>query len=307
MKRMIWIGPLLASLLYAPAIGQSPADGETAGTDLVAMSEDIEIMERILNKALARHFGRIEKRYAELAPENVAPTSDEPDDTWRATAFYRLATTNYQKSFLRSANLKVEGFYVPGTGVFFTLDLPTKLEEVDPPVEQEKTDEDLWKETEGELHRGAASALFSRQSNKKKQTRYILDQADLKRHSDVLLETIGKYGTRIEQLSTGDSIVLAVRIKAKAPPRPKTDLTAAYNLALLQSSWAGGRPHRLVMRIPISAIRNYQRSQEAGRAGLSDLRKATEIVHYRASASGRTVTWASPFYVETSTGRQTSR
>ncbi len=287
MMRMTVAGCVLAALLTGPAAAQSGRNGEEI--DVRAIAEDIEIMERIIGKALAKHFADAAKKADESEPENITAVLEDSSRVATAEAFYALTLASGARQARRS-DFKVEGFYVPGVGAMFTLNLPTLLEEVDPPKEEDKSTGDLWTEAEDEL-RGKASAsawLVRSRSTQAHRRKYAVDQEDLDSHLDTLFRTIGKYGSRIEQLGAGDAIVLAIRVKGRTPTGKGVNLATSYRHLLFTSTGSRTTSDRVVVRIPMSAVKTY----ESGRSGLRDIKQASDVAQYRAAGSAlQTTNW----------------
>ena len=287
MMRMTVTGSVLLALLTGTAAAQPARDGEEP-TGFDAVAEDIEVMERIIGKALAKHFADAAKKADESDPEKIADVLQDPSRVATAEAFYTLNLASGLRQSRRS-DFNVEGFYVPGVGAMFTLNLPTLLEEVDPPKEEDKSTGDLWTEAEDELRGKASGAAWSTrtQFTKARRRKYAVDQEDLDRHLDTLFRTIGKYGSRIEQLGAGDAIVLAIRVKGRMPTGKGSSLTTSYRQLLFTSTGSRTTGDRVVVRIPMSAVKTY----ESGRSGLSDIKQASDVAQYRAAGSGSSTTY----------------
>lgn len=285
MMRMTVTGSVLLALLTGTAAAQSGQSAQSRqdreATDVGSIAEDIEIMERIIAKALAKHFADAAKATDESDPESITAVL-ESSRVQTAEAFYALTLASGARQTRRS-DFNVEGFYVPGVGAMFTLNLPTLLEEVDPPKEEDKSTGDLWTEAEDELRGKTSGAPWGVRTPFKKARRrkYAVDQEDLDSHLDTLFRTIGKYGSRIEQLGAGDAIVLAIRIKGRTPTGKGVNLAGSYRQLLFTSTGSRTTSDRVVVRIPMSAVKTY----ESGRSGLRDIKQASDVAQYRAAGS----------------------
>ena len=287
MMRMTVTGGVLVALLTGPAAAQPARDGEEP-TGFAAVAEDIEVMERIIGKALAKHFADAAKKADDSEPENMTAVLEDPSRVATAEAFYALTLASGGRQTRRS-DFNVEGFYVPGVGAMFTLNLPTLLEEVDPPKEEDKSTGDLWTEAEDELRGKTSGAAWGVQTplTKARRRKYAVDQEDLDSHLDTLFRTIGKYGSRIEQLGAGDAIVLAIRVKGRTPTGKGAGLAGSYRQLLFTSTGSRTTSDRVVVRIPMSAVKTY----ESGRSGLSDIKQASDVAQYRAAGSALQTTY----------------
>ena len=125
--RSAWITGFLALTLLQSAPPAAPAEDEKDDAS-TKLADDLEIMQRVLNKALAEH-------YARLAGLARVDTQDLKEGLgWiggpSAKSFLGLTVQNYRTSLLHSADYGVEGFYAPGVGAIFTLNIGARAKTV---------------------------------------------------------------------------------------------------------------------------------------------------------------------------------
>lgn len=278
MRRVV-IGCVAAALFFGPAQGQQRREGVGEAVDFAVMAEDIEIMQQIIAKTLRQHFTGDGAQAAVLNAFGLpwATTEYKKGDKLSSLTYY-LAAQDFQlvSSFGR---FNVEGFYVPGTGAVFTLDLPAATEEVELKDEEDRSD--LWDEIEGKVRGSKTEAAFF-PPGKKPKTRTTIDQEALDEAIDLLVKTVGEYGSRIEQLTVRESIILAARTSARRPwYTPKKLLEATYSRLYIGAQ--GIRPHRIIIKVPVRAIRDFENDE----LDLLMLKESSEITKYGAHGSAR--------------------
>lgn len=282
-----------ATLLLLISTGGWRAAAQDDDFDFATMAEDIEVMQRVLGKALAEHYsaGRPLANAAALNAWKRLATGRPPaegkgdQDAASTMRLYGLATQYMTQTALHTPNLNIAGYYVPGVGVVFTLDLPVATKKVDvEPAETPKSD--LWDQSEGEL-RGATSNETLWFAGQAKKRAIALDDEALDKAVGVLIKTVGRYGSRIEQLSQGESIIIAARVSGRTTLASNDrNLIATYNLV---TGWAGqgGLSERLIVNVPVAALRSFA----GGKLDRSELRERAEITRYRAPAAKPALRW----------------
>ena len=278
MRRVV-IGCVAAALFSGPVQGQKQREGAREAVDFAVMAEDIEIMQQIIGKTLRQDFAGDGAQAALLNAFGMpwATTKYKKGDKLSSLTFY-LAAQDYQ-SLSSFDRFNVEGFYVPGTGAVFTLDLPAATKEVELKDQEDKPD--LWDEIEGKV-RGSKTEATYFPPGKKPKTRTTIDHEALDEAIDLLVKTVGEYGSRIEQLTVGESIILAARTSARRPwYTPEKLLEATYSRLYISAQ--GIRPHRVIIKVPVRAIRDF----EKGELDLHMLKESSEITKYGAHGSAR--------------------
>lgn len=269
-------------------------DEKDDGFDYSSLVEDIEIMQRVLVKTLRDHFA------PSLTLRSGVPVLSEipaigrlfegdaaKDDSTAAraallyqyqTATGNLAYTNRLTSY--SSKVSIEGFYVPGTGVIYTLKLPAATKEVDPPTKPEAPKEDLWSKTEDEIRRSNIFTVYqgSGLRGSKKPKVHMVDEEKLAETVDLIVSTVAQYGSHIEQLSSGESIILAARLNSVS-----TGYTTgtAVNLFGLVSRGGRARSDRVIIRVPVTVMRDFA----AGKINKQQCRERCEVTRYSGSAA----------------------
>jgi len=291
--RVLLLGWLATVVVTSGALGfdVSGKGDETEG--LGGIAEDIEIMQRLLGKALSRHYGGNAGRPGDNALNLVPwarsaldPTGSKTKDD-EVALLYAITASQHARLLSRSTRFNVTGYYIAGVGALFTFNLPISLREVESSPEGEESRNDPWTQTEGEV-RGthhAGPRLLGTWSRKK----MTLDETALRESIDVLLEAVGKFGLRIEGLSTGDSIVLAARLEGAGVVTWTNELwlDKARGRYLNALGIGASGAYRVTVRIPVSAIREF----EDGDSDLRTLRQRSEITRYRVPASSTSGGW----------------
>lgn len=274
MQRLV-IGCLVVALLGVSSSGTEGDEDAREGKDLAAMAEDIEIMQRIIDRALQQYFAGDEPKVQLLEQlfEKRAGKKGKSRKAKHAMSGYYDAVQAYSLASSRSTQFHIVGYYIPGTGVLYTLDLPTDTKEVD--VQEGEDELDLWQEIEGRLRGGRADApSYVQEAKCERHT--VVDNEALDRTVALLVQTIGEYGSRIEQLSMGESITLAARVRARNLTRYVMPLLAT-SYGLLGQNAQDLRSHRVIVNVPVRAIRDF----ESGRIDVATLNERAEITKYR--------------------------
>jgi hypothetical protein len=293
MSRII-SGCLLALLLAAPVPAVEKDEAASKETDLTAMAEDIEIMQRIIDRTLREHFAGRRTPGTWFDPSGgygVLLDGGKDDEKKRSELSYYIALGQLQLAYSNFRHFNVVGYYIPGTGVLFTLDISVPTEQVDVP-EQEESKPDLWKQMEGEV-RGLRTVWPSITQTEKPQKTFIVDQDELDDTVEVLIKTVGEYGSRITQLSDSESMILAIKATAQVTffssgrKTAESLLATTYNLYYRGSH--GAPPQRVIVQVPVTAIRDF----ESRKIALDALKEKVVVTQYpaHASTSGTSSSW----------------
>jgi hypothetical protein len=232
------------------------------------MIEDIEIMGRILVKSLEPHYHKLTGSNKPFQRFGSAKDDESSDDTSVGLAHgYAYALGFYTQSLadvFGTPDLNVRGFYIPDTGVFYSLEVavPTVLV-----AETEKTDVpvNLWKSTEDEVRRGGPVVPPDRKKTRHKAT---LDRGTVNITADSLLTAVIEHGANIDQLSRSDTITVAVRFQPAQTmlSAPMTDIFTTVSAS----------PQRTIIQVPVSAIHDHA----AGKKELERVKELTRTTHY---------------------------
>jgi hypothetical protein len=276
------ISCLTVMLCLRPIDTPAFSKDDAGAVDLAAMAEDIQIMQRVIARTLQDH----------LEEEGTAATSADPgvllakmadeEDAERASALslYAAAGSTAQL-WTRSLDLDVMGYYVPGTGVVFTLKLPVPVKEVD--VAEEDSKPDLWKQIESQV-RGTGSPTIRLGRPPKPVKHVTLDAGALDRAVDALVKTVGEYGARIEQLGGDESIILTARVRMQ-PSRPSAEKLLATTYTVLYQWIPQATADRVIIKVPVADARAFRE----GQVDLTAFKERCRIVKYRADTSGSNV------------------
>jgi hypothetical protein len=222
----------LGLLTLAPAPSSSPAatrqEPQTRSTparpaDTVA--QDVEILRRLLVKSV---------RGGITAEPAAAPSHsllNLPPDS--AIALSGIVQDLYVQNWITALDggpsvAASNGFHVPGTGAFFTMDISVPLKPVpaagQTPATKGQGATDEWADMKREVQGGGAKSssvvgLYVPQiaSNPayvkfSGSVGFALDEDAIERAVERVLETLAKYGARIEGLETGESITVCLHV-----------------------------------------------------------------------------------------------
>lgn len=273
-------GVFFALAVTALMVGSSPADiaaqaidpgGE--GIDLAAMTEDVEIMGRILTKAVAVHYAGISGttvQFPQPSPKKRAGSASGKALVTTLGLYNRVLADR-----VSTPDLNMRGFYVPGSGVFFVFDVRARTVLM-AKTEKEEAKGDLWEKTEEEVRKGETYVFVD---SDKSQQRTAIDPEAVDTTVDLLLAAVARHGRHIEQLVPGDSITLAVRIR---PHRgvtwgPDSALFAEPAYFVVSNVWIGDvAPQQVIIQVPVAAIEDHP----AGEIDLEALKEQTRITRY---------------------------
>ncbi len=181
-----------------------------------------------------------------------------------------------------SANFNFDRFYIPATGVVYTLDFSVPVKEEEKP-EQDETDteaetdaqDDLWQQTEDAVRTGTTSSqrLLAQTYNSEPEEKitYIIDEEALGETVDVIVNAIGKYGSKIDDLDQNESIIVVAQV---------TGSLRSINVTNNPIKWrylhADTPRQRLILNFPVSELQ----AVAAGRLDLDDLKDRVSIAMY---------------------------
>lgn len=286
MTRIVIAICIIAAQLSAGTGPTAAQDKSGGGVDLEAMAKDVRIMERVLDQALNQHLRKSEEELSEdrsaaaAVAEVEAEMALDPESTnaKRAAELYAVLANSNARLARSSVRTNIDGYYIPGTGVIYTLDVPVYLKRKGPDAEEPATS-DLWNQAENELHEKAAQSLWYRPSRVQRE-QIIVDEVGLNQTLNVLIDTIAEYGSRIEQLSASESIILAARVKGRAPKVGGGG--AAAEVLRLQYMGAANSSRRVIVNVPVAVVREFA----GGKVTREGCRERVEVTQYQAHAGG---------------------
>jgi hypothetical protein len=260
------------------------------------MAEDIEIMQHILGKALKERFSQSQRDGDGRTPELTLPEDlvqidlfnrigrVEPEGDLATTSLlYELGRRGADAApwaHVRPSDFDVQGFYIPGTGVVYTLKFPARVKVKEVEAEQEGDDpaEDDWVQIEREV-RGTGTRIIWDTGAGETRKRYALDEDDLGATIHALLEAIGKYGARIEQLGGDEAVTLAARVTGRSVlSRIPPFVLVPDILPILEIDVA---KRRVIIKVPAAAIRDFS----SGKIDLKALEDRAEITRYQTQST----------------------
>ncbi|GEM_PF-5135389 len=218
------------------------------GTDYKALTEQIEIMRRVWTRSVSDRFAELYKEDAKNSKDG-SPGDGDSDVGVDATGgsagnesartpsgatasksgnllstFWQtdvtaanIASGEYQVGF--SATSDTRGLYLPGHGVVYSTDIQVPLKAA--PTEEaegENANPDAWEQARHDV-RGTSDPTiytlanaFARQTSGVASSGYVMDKRYIDAAVDSILGSIGRYGSRIEQLPGSESIAVAIRL-----------------------------------------------------------------------------------------------
>ncbi len=233
-------------------------------TDLAAaayreMIEDIEVMRRILHKSLIQHLARKKDVAADTAKikdgETVAYTYDEKSDKNIPLVSHLFLEKAMYNSY-KQGNLDLRGYYIPGSGVVYSLQVGVPARE-EPAAEGKENPGDLWETTESEIRRGEAS--HSRKTKKTKT--FVIDEKAVDAVIDHLITTVAKHASNMEHLHSSDQITLLIDFKGRTSLNQVARITGETALQLY-SEWAAdsspGINQDVILQMQVSFLPSYK-------------------------------------------------
>jgi len=244
---------LVPSASRAGAQDNGSGDG-SSGPDLKGLSEQIEIMRRVLVRALL-------EKSADYATNRYGSAVDFVARGKKLEAEYKnLATTfNWTRGLYSNALVHARGYYLPGQGALYTVDLCIPVKQVAEPREETK---DAWEEARTEVQRGKNAEWVEYLTQKRGRTRQILDPDAIEKGESVLLGTLGKHASKMSKLPDGEVITLAIHLNPGTTP------------------FVTPKDHDWKMHIIIQAPKRELVAFGERRCSLHDLRKRVRYTRY---------------------------
>jgi hypothetical protein len=187
--------------------------------------------------------------------------------------------------YLRERVSSARGFHLPGSGVFYSIDLslPTRAVSGSEPGASAATRDDEWERARREVQSGTEGEarswlLATTQDATSPPRRFVIDERARNEAVDAVLGTLVKHAARVRGLSVGDDVVVALYIEA-APGAIDSQDPQAEKMpdgTILLSSLMAARhaaAEHVVIRVPLERLR-------APDATLAEIRSAAQIHHY---------------------------
>jgi hypothetical protein len=271
------------------------AEAREDDLDYAAMAEDIEIMQRIINDALRERFQPTvyagDGRTAELLLPDVIPEFQLINRLGRkktridkadAATLYKLSRPSIDTGTWVTAwstDFDIRGFYIPGSGVVYTLEFPVRAGEFEAVEQRADAKEDDWARAEREVRGGGAGTTWKVRTAKSRK-RCTIDRDDLNATIRTLLEAVGKYGARIEHLGADEAIIIAAEVTGRSGiPAAAQVVFFPDVIPLIEIDMA---KHRVIIEVPVGAIKDY----DSGLIDLDTLEKRAKVTTYRSHSSG---------------------
>jgi len=273
--------------------------------DFEALAEDVEVMRRILVESLRDHY---EAMATVDAPEAAAlqqrKTALEQDLSVAAREGYLLThpgisgpnsvLARYRAvagQVAHADEFRAQGFCIPGSGVFFTLDVAVPLKMVkEPAPNDENASTDAWEAAKRAVQQGAP--LAPRTAGAKPE-RWVMDPDATAGVIDAILDAIAEHGWRIEQLRPSEVITVAVRFTAPgggghggfSRGRASREYDRALDLLIRSQSDASAARGVTPRHVMIQASKKNLDAIHAGRLDRKTFKKQVRTVEYTSMAA----------------------
>jgi hypothetical protein len=212
----------------------------------------------------------------------AAPSALEPSNPFGAVvadgrnyAVANLLATGYSNDF--SATSDTRGLYIPGHGVIYSTDIQIPLKTKEAGTQDGSNDEgDAWDEASQTVVNGNTifyTSPVSLTTNKKPKEKYVFDERYIDAAIDAVIRSVGRYGNRIDQLPSSESVTVAVRLVGSS--------NSLYNVVTYRSivGWRNGNESeqgRLVIELPGSVLGTIT----ADTTDLTKIRSQCRITRY---------------------------
>jgi hypothetical protein len=285
-----------ASCLITNAVVGLDTDGRTE-KELGALAEDIEIMQRVIDKRLQQHSCTALERwhpnmFGEPWVQFLGKEKGNKKDTDLAYRF-ALGAVGLAQQGQRRLGAETRGYYVPTVGAVFQLELKIGTKQIEVPEEETP---DLWERTRGEV-RGRKERWPASEEEGKRAKRTTIDHGALDDAVEVLVETIGEYGSRMSRLEASESIIAACDVSPVWAWRPvgRSVPGTAFTEPLLSSTYTvvypgfrAGMEYRVTIKAPMESIRDLAEN----RIDQDAFKDLVTITKYRLPAKGDQ--WSAP-------------
>jgi len=283
---------LLGTAAPAPPPPQAQSSGASGTTIAPGATEGVEILRRILAETLDQAF-----RPVDDGRETNRRLSLRTNDGYQG-----LVTTLWagEQTVTHS-----RAFQVPGSGLFFQLDLSlpvvAKKSEVKPaqPTPADKDDEweRMRREVRGDTRGGLSGDFFKLQTGEGPELE--IDPASIERVTEHVLKTVARHASRIEGLGSQDVITVALHLSGKTgtawstlePPvrdplpdgEEHEDDPHGFSVAsgyfatgqqLLFAAAHEAPEQRLIVQVTVADVSGY------AEGGYTRLRDRARVVHY---------------------------
>lgn len=219
---------ILVFALFYPLLSQASGQARNSQADDLdrdtyqSLKEDIEIMRRVIIKALGQYvedqgWGNVEHKKNLNEYFGYEDETEYDDDTdnpfYKAKSAYDAYTYTWGGSLFQES-FGSRGIYVPGSGAVFTfeVDIPAKSDDVDEESEEEEED-DLWSETEKEYKQKHITNLFTQN----KQRTWTLEPGAREEVIRLLVGTVARHGYKIEALGEDEMVTIILKLNGKRP------------------------------------------------------------------------------------------
>lgn len=259
--------------------GASAQGNGSAGLDAAGykeMIEDIEVMRRILVKSLLNHLkcreGAVAKPLEEQALLDAIAESEQKEKDSNVFESLHLYTTVLNGVY-KQWSIESRGFFVPGSGVVYSLQIPVPALE-QPEGKKKENAGDIWEKTEKEFRRGETHQVLK----KGKASSWVIDEKAVDAVVDFLIATVAKQAPNMEHLEPDDHITLLLDFKGRT--RLNRFAGATGNAALkLYTDWSAasspGLFQDVIVQIPVSVLPSYETTGD-----ISIIKRSVRIKKY---------------------------
>lgn len=253
-------------MMSATAVQEAPMVPQVSSFGPRKPASSMDIMRRVIVKSINRdmneHFSdENDKLTSTVTTRETAPGVPLPSESFAiATSLYgRLATNSFAGDS--------RGYYIPGHGAVFSLEVTVPLIEAEPEetedIEKPEKVDDLWTEATDEAE-GRTSA-FGRAVvsgtylfNETKQTEWMINPEGVDLVINAVCATVAKHGKKIDDLQDDESVIVVLNVNPGQAVSTTGD-TGAYRLFYSYSFAAGGsdETQQIVIEVTVEDLDRY--------------------------------------------------
>ena len=198
---LVFITPLLATSPAAAPPSPSVQEETRTTVDPAETAEDVEIMRRVLVKAINERPGASIRVAPESLPTVFGVYSAQAD---------LLTTSGTGVTHSRA-------FHVPGAGAVFTLDVDVPVRQVlrTPETDEAEDSDSAWDEARDELHgRARTPEGWFDAVQLPKLAELEIDAEHVDEIQDTILDTLTRFASRIRGLGSSEHLTVVVHLEA---------------------------------------------------------------------------------------------
>lgn len=300
-----------AILLLATLTGVSTMVQENReAVSMEKTAQTIDIMRRVLARSISREINELyasEDEGQEEKKDEVSvggggvprargggvPSGGSSWATTTSSSYIYAVASGFSTLNFHTSNTR--GFRVPGHGVYFTLDVsvPAKQVEATGSDDDEQADaDDDWEQARNEASGRLPKAytiynqVLGFSGEKLKQTVLVIDSEAVDAVIKAVIESVSRYGLKIEGLDDDDSIVVAMQLEGNRIIQSSGETSRLF----FTGTSSGSARLRVIIEIDGSVLRRYA----DGKIDLDAVRSRAKITSYTDGKSSLTTSIIQP-------------